>query len=168
MALVVRDRVKTTTTTTGTGTVTLGSPALGFQGFSAIGDGNSTYYTITDTSTGDWEVGLGTYTSSGTTLSRTTVLDSSNGGSLVSFTAGAKDVFVVYPAEKAVYRDAVGDVTVDGSITGTEIQASNGLLIHASTITQNVTVAAGYNVISAGPVVVDATVVITDGVWVVV
>jgi hypothetical protein len=168
MALVVRDRVKTTTTTTGTGTVTLGSPALGFQGFSAIGDGNSTYYTITDTSTGDWEVGLGTYTSSGTTLSRDTVLDSSNGGSLVNFAAGGKDVFVVYPAEKAVYRDSAGDVTVDGSITGTEIQASNGLLIHASTITQNVTVAAGNNVISAGPVVVDATVVITDGVWVVV
>jgi hypothetical protein len=170
MALVVRDRVKTTTTTTGTGTITLGAAALGFQGFSAIGDGNSTYYTITDTSTGDWEVGLGTYTASGTTLSRTTVLDSSNGGSLVNFAAGAKDVFVVYPSEKSVYQDAAGDVTVAGNITGQELTASNGLLIHASTITQNVTVAAGYNVVSAGPIVIDdgVTVIVTDGTWVVV
>jgi hypothetical protein len=77
-------------------------------------------------------------------------------------------VFVVYPAEKAVYQDAAGDVAVAGNITGQELTASNGLLVHASTVTQNVTVAAGYNVISAGPIVLDATVVITDGVWVIV
>jgi hypothetical protein len=168
MALVVKDRVKVSTTTTGTGTLTLSAAAAGFQSFSVIGDGNTTYYTITDTITGDWEVGIGTYTASGTTLSRTTVLDSSNGGALVNLAAGNKDVFVVYPAEKAVYQDVAGDVTVDGNITGQELTASNGLLIHASTVTQNVTVAAGYNVISAGPIVLDATVVITDGVWVIV
>lgn len=170
MALVVRDRVKTTTTTTGTGTITLGAAALGFQAFSVIGDGNTTYYTITDTVTGDWEVGIGTYTASGTTLSRTTVLDSSNGGALVSLTAGLKDVFVVYPAEKAVYQDAAGDVTVAGNITGQELTASNGMLIHSALITQNVTVPAGYNVVSAGPIVIDdgVTVVVTDGTWVVV
>lgn len=170
MALVVRDRVKTTTTTTGTGTITLGSASLGFQGFSVIGDGNTTYYTITDTVTGDWEVGIGVYTASGTTLSRDTVLDSSNSGSLVSFAAGSKDVFVVYPAEKAVYRNTAGDVTVDGNITGQEMTASNGLLVHSATITQDHTVPAGYNVISAGPITIDdgVTVTITDGTWVVV
>lgn len=98
MALVVKDRVKSSTTTTGTGTITLGAAAAGFQAFSVIGDGNTTYYTITDTTNSTWEVGIGTYTASGTTLSRDTVLDSSNAGSLVNFAAGAKDVFVTYPA----------------------------------------------------------------------
>jgi hypothetical protein len=170
MALVVRDRVKSSTTTTGTGTITLGAAASGFQGFSVIGDGNTTYYTITDTVTGAWEVGVGVYTASGTTLSRDTVLDSSNSGSLVNLAAGTKDVFVVYPAEKAVYQDVAGDVTVAGNITGQELTASNGLLIHSALITQDVTVPAGNNVISAGPIVIDdgVTVVITDGTWMVV
>ena len=101
MALVVKDRVKETTTTTGTGTVTLAGASTGFQGFSAIGDGNSTYYTIAGQTGSEWEVGIGTYTSSGTTLSRTTVLSSSNSGSLVSFSAGTKDVFCTYPASVA-------------------------------------------------------------------
>ena len=100
MALILADRVQETTTTTGTGTVTLAGAASGFQSFAAIGDGNSTYYTITNGT--DWEVGIGTYTSSGTTLSRTTVLSSSNSGSLVSFSAGSKNVFVTYPASIAV------------------------------------------------------------------
>jgi hypothetical protein len=98
MALVVKDRVKSSTTTTGTGTITLGAAAAGFQAFSVIGDGNTTYYTIVDTTNNTWEVGIGTYTASGTTLSRDTVLDSSNAGSLVNFAAGSKDVFVTYPA----------------------------------------------------------------------
>ena len=102
MALVLKDRVKETTTTTGTGTVTLAGAVLGYQSFAAIGDGNTTYYAISDPATGDWEVGVGTYTSSGTTLSRDTVLSSSNSGSLVSFTAGTKDVFVTYPASRSV------------------------------------------------------------------
>jgi len=86
MAFVLKDRVKETTTTTGTGTVTLAGAATGFQSFSVVGDGNSTYYVITDGT--DFEVGIGTYTASGTTLSRDTVLESSNSGSLVSFSAG--------------------------------------------------------------------------------
>lgn len=105
MALVFKDRVKVTSTTTGTGTLTLGSAVSGFQNFSVIGDGNTTYYTITDQS-GNWEVGLGTYTSSGTTLSRTTILESSNSGSAVDFPAGTKTVFVTYPAEKSVALNA--------------------------------------------------------------
>jgi hypothetical protein len=123
MAFVVKDRVKVTTTTTGTGTLTLGTASPGFQSFSVIGDGNTTYYAIVDSGTGDWEVGLGTYTSSGTTLSRDTVLESSNSGSAVNFGAGGKDVFVTYPAERSVYyKDAASSnikfvftTTVEGS-----------------------------------------------------
>lgn len=101
MALVVKDRVKETTTTTGTGTVTLLGAATGFQSFAAIGNANTTYYTIAGQTGSEWEVGIGTYTSSGTTLSRDTVLSSSNSGSLVNFSAGTKDVFVTYPASKS-------------------------------------------------------------------
>jgi hypothetical protein len=108
MALVVKDRVQETTTTVGTGTVTLSGAVLGFQTFAIIGDGNTTYYAIFDPTAGDWEVGVGTYTASGTTLSRTTVFESSNSGSLVSFSAGTKNVFCTYPAERAVYLDAAG------------------------------------------------------------
>lgn len=111
MALVVKDRVKETTTTTGTGTVTLGGAASGFQSFSVIGNGNTTYYTITDSAAGTWEVGIGTYTSAGTTLSRDTVLESSNAGSLVNFAAGTKDVFCTYPAERAVFTDIAQTLT---------------------------------------------------------
>jgi len=103
MALVVKDRVRETTSTAGTGTVTLAGAVSGFQSFSVIGNGNDTYYAIVDSTTGAWEVGLGTYTSSGTTLSRNTVLESSNSGSLVNFAANAKDVFCTYPAEQSVY-----------------------------------------------------------------
>jgi hypothetical protein len=100
MPLIVKDRVKSTTTTTGTGTYTLGAAATGFQSFSVIGNGNQTYYSITDGT--DWEVGIGTYTSSGTTLSRDVILESSNSGSAVNWGAGSKDIFVTYPAEKSV------------------------------------------------------------------
>ena len=104
MALIQADRVKDTTTSTSTGAVTLsGTPPNGFQSFnSGIGDGNSCYYTIADQSGTNWEVGIGTYTNSSTSLSRTTVLASSNAGSLVNFTAGTKDVFVTYPAARAI------------------------------------------------------------------
>jgi hypothetical protein len=108
MALVVKDRVKVTSTTTGTGTFTLGSAVLGFQNFSVIGDGNTTYYTITGVGSSEFEVGIGTFTLSGTTLSRDTILESSNSGSAVNFSAGDKEVFVTYPAERAVYTDAAG------------------------------------------------------------
>lgn len=102
MAFVVKDRVKVSTTTTGTGTLTLGSAVAGFQSFSVIGTGNTTTYAIVDAATGAFEVGIGTYTSSGNTLTRTTVLESSNSGSLVNLAAGSKEVFVTYAAERAV------------------------------------------------------------------
>ena len=88
MPFVLADRVKETTTTTGTGTVTLAGAVTGFMSFAAIGDGNVTYYTITDGT--NWEVGIGTYTASGTTLSRTTILSSSNSGSAVDFPGCAR------------------------------------------------------------------------------
>jgi len=116
MALVIKDRVKETTTTTGTGTYTLAGAEVGFQAFSAIGDGNTTYYTVTDN--GDWEVGIGTYTASGTTLARTTILSSSNAGSAVSWSAGEKFVFVTQPSSKANYLDA------DGYATGMDFKTS--------------------------------------------
>ena len=102
MALVLADRVKETTTTTGTGAVTLAGASTGFQSFAAVGNGNVTYYTIAGQGTSEWEVGIGPYTSSGTTLSRTTVISSSNSGSLVTFSAGTKNVFVTYPAARSV------------------------------------------------------------------
>jgi hypothetical protein len=120
MAFVVKDRVKETTTTTGTGTVTLAGAATGFQSFAAIGDTNSTYYAIVAQTGTEWEVGIGTYTSSGTTLSRTTVLSSSNSGSLVDFTAGTKDVFVSYPSELAAFANGNGVVVENyTTLTGT-------------------------------------------------
>lgn len=100
MAFVVKDRVKETTTTTGTGTITLAGAVTGFQAFSVIGDGNTTFYTIAEGS--EFEVGIGTFTASGTTLSRDTILESSNAGNAVNFSAGSKDVFVTYPAETSV------------------------------------------------------------------
>ena len=110
MAFVRADRVQETTTTTGTGTVTLAGASTGFQSFAAVGNGNSTFYTIADASGSNWEVGIGTYTSSGTTLSRDTVLSSSNAGSLVNFSAGTKNVFVTFPASSTLY--ALNNTTI--------------------------------------------------------
>ena len=133
MALVLKDRVKETSTTAGTGTLTLAGAVSGFQSFAAVGNGNTTYYAIADSITGDWEVGIGTYTSSGTTLSRTTVLSSSNGGALVAFAANPKDVFVTYPSEKSVYEDAsnVVNATSFGAITATSAALTTGTITTA-------------------------------------
>jgi hypothetical protein len=99
MPLVLADRVQETTTTTGTGTVTLAGPVSGYQSFAVVGDANTTYYTIT--SGNNWEGGVGTYTSSGTTLSRDTVLSSSAAGAKITL-AGTSTVFVTLPSERAV------------------------------------------------------------------
>ena len=129
MALILKDRVKETTTTTGTGTITLLGASSGFQSFSAIGNANTTYYTIVMGT--EWEVGVGTYTSSGTTLSRDTVLSSSNSGSLVNFSAGTKTVFCDYPAGKSVYKNGSNELNgytiVGGSVTGiTDLTIADG------------------------------------------
>jgi hypothetical protein len=139
MTIIVKDRVKETTTTTGTGTITLAGAVSGFQAFSVIGDGNETFYTIAGG--GEFEVGIGTYTASGTTLSRDTVLESSNSGSLVNFSAGTKDVFVTYPAERTI--------TGGGGGIG-------ALVVNATTVTQNYTIATGTNAQSVGPITVES------------
>ena len=102
MALVLKDRVKETTTTTGTGTITLAGAVVGYQTFSAIGDSNTTYYVIEDADGAGWEVGIGTYTLSGTTLARTTVLASTNSNSQITLSSGTHTVFCSYPAGKSV------------------------------------------------------------------
>ena len=98
MAFVVADRVRENTITTGTGTVTLLGAATGFQSFATIGNTNTTYYTIAHQTLTEWETGIGTYSTTGPALARTTVIASSNGGSAVNFSAGTKDVFVTPPA----------------------------------------------------------------------
>lgn len=113
MAFVIKDRVKESTTTTGTGAVSLGGADASFDTFSsAMSNGDTTFYAIITGSSGtdEWEVGLGTYASSGNTLTRTTVLGSSNSGSATNFSAGSKDVFMTYPADKAIFKDASGNI----------------------------------------------------------
>jgi hypothetical protein len=132
MALVIADRVRETTTTTGTGAVTLAGAYTSFQTFLAgVGNANSTYYTIASAATGEWEVGIGTYTSASNTLSRTTVLASSNSGSLVNFSAGAKDVFVTQPAERSLLVQSAGS----GLFSGVAAFTSGGVPYADSTST---------------------------------
>jgi hypothetical protein len=126
MPLVLADRVKETTTTTGTGTLTLDGAATGFQSFAVIGNGNTTYYTISSTGSSEWEIGIGTYTASGTTLSRDTVLASSAGApTKTSFSSGTKDVFVTYTAARSVYVDgSTLDTAGMGAVQGDILYAS--------------------------------------------
>jgi len=145
MALALKDRVKETSTTTGTGTFTLAGASAGYQSFAAVGDGNTTYYCIAAQTGTEWEVGIGTYTASGTTISRTTVLASSNSGSLVNFSAGNKDVFVTYPAGKSTYQDA-GSAVYGGS--------NGAIFANAMTVSENTTLVSGYSGMSVGPVTV--------------
>ena len=113
MALVVADRVKETTTSTGTGAITLGGAEPNFRTFSSVlSNADTTYYAIIDDTNLAFEVGLGTYASSGNTITRTTVLASSNSNNAVNFSAGTKDVFLTYPADKSVNRDASGNVSI--------------------------------------------------------
>lgn len=149
MAFVLADRVKETTTTVGTGTVTLAGASTGFQSFAAIGNGNTTYYTIAAQVGTEWEVGIGTYTSAGTTLTRTTVLSSSNAGALVTFSAGTKDVFVTQPSERTVYVD-----TTNATSTVPISVASNGLFVNSQTVSASYTVPVGSSAMSAGPITI--------------
>jgi hypothetical protein len=100
MALTLADRVQQSGTANTTVSFTLSGSVTGFQSFAVIGNTNTTYYTATDTS-GNWEVGIGTYSTSGPTLTRTTILSSSNSGSAVTF-SGTVNVFVTYPSSTSV------------------------------------------------------------------
>ncbi len=134
MALVLKDRVKQSASAPGTGTITLGAVASGFQSFSVVGDGNTTYFAIVDVASGDWEVNYGTYTASGTTLSRNaTPLSSSAGGALVNFT-GTVDVFVTYPSSRSAYQNEAGTQVVQqsfGAITATSAALTTGTITTA-------------------------------------
>lgn len=128
MAFVIADRVRETSTSTGTGSVTLAGAVTGYQTFaSVLTSSDTTYYTIADQGGSGWEVGIGTFTSP-STLARTTVLSSSNAGSLVNFTAGTKDVFITLPAPRTV-------TSVSGGTTGlTPSTASYGAISLAGTL----------------------------------
>lgn len=159
MALILKDRISETTTTTGTGTLTLDGALSGFQPFSSIGDTNTTYYCITDGVA--WEVGLGTYSTSGDTLARTTVLSNSNGNTTqITLAVGTKTVFSVYPAERAIVvngstiqipNSAVlplangGTGSSTAAFSGSNITDLNATAITAGTISNSRTTASSSN-----------------------
>ena len=120
MAFVLNDRVKETTTTTGTGTVNLAGAETGFESFVAgIGNSNTTYYAIVHQTADEFEVGLGTVTdATPDTLSRTTIISSSNSDSAVNFSAGTKDVFCTLPASKTVFEDDNNNITTPNGDNG--------------------------------------------------
>ena len=129
MALVVKDRIKVTAAAPGTGNVTLGSAELGYQTFAAIGNNNSTYYAIQDLANNLWEVGEGTFTTSGPTLARNQILSNSAGNtSAINFTA-AVEVFVTTPATKSVHMNLTDDLEIDGDVTFTSDNATDQVLI---------------------------------------
>ena len=151
MALVINDRVKETTTTTGTGTVNLGGAETGYETFvSGVGSTNTTFYAIELNSAGEFEVGIGTVTdASPDTLSRDTVISSSNSDAKVNFSAGTKNVFCTLPAKRAM----------SPSMTATDY-----IVTHATTLSQDQTIASG---VLAGPVTITGTQTITGTVVVI-
>ena len=129
MPLILANRVQETTTTAGTGTITLAGAVAGYQSFAAVGNGNTTYYTIVDGN--DWEVGIGTYTSAGTTLSRDTVLSSSAAGTKINLSGTAAKVFVDYPAEKAI-SDGYGTLPVANGGTNATATPTAGAVAYGT------------------------------------
>ena len=145
MALVINDRVKETSTTTGTGTFNLAGAETGYESFvSGVGTGNTTYYAIELNAAGEWEVGIGTVTSgSPDTLSRDTIISSSNSDAAVIFSSGTKNVFCTLPAKKTI---------------SPVMDATTFVVTHASTITEDQTLDSG---VLAGPVTITGTQTIT-------
>ena len=145
MALVINDRVKETSTTTGTGTLNLAGAETGYESFVAgIGTTNTTYYAIELNSAGEWEVGIGTVTdATPDTLSRTTIISSSNSDAAVNFSAGTKNVFCTLPAKRTV----------------SPVMTATGFVVtHASTLNEDQTLDSG---VLAGPVTVSGTITVT-------
>ena len=152
MAFIIKDRVKESTTSTGTGAITLGGAAATFDTFqSYMTNGDTTYYAIVHTTSGtdEWEVGLGTW-NTGNTLTRTTVLAGSNGTSAQTFSAGAKDVFMTYPAAHAALAEddvTFDNITVTGTVDGRDVAADGTKL---DTVEQNADVTDAVNIAAAG------------------
>ena len=144
-ALVINDRVKETSTTTGTGTISLAGASQGFETFvTGIGTTNKTYYCITNSTQTEFETGIGTVTdATPDTLSRDTVISSTNSDNLVNFAAGEKDVFCTIPAKKAM---------------SPVMEATGYVVTHASTLDEVQTMDSG---VLAGPVSVSGTITVT-------
>lgn len=134
MANVSADRVKETTTTTGTGALTLAGAATGFRTFaSVLANGDTCFYVVSTASGAEWEVGLGTYTTAGAILTRTTILSSSNAGAAVSFSAGSKDVFITTPA-LGLRFDKDGNPVWAGIVTEPAAPAASLLTMYAKNV----------------------------------
>ena len=140
MALVLANRVQESATANTTVSFTLTGAVTGFQSFAVIGNTNTTYYSATDT-TGQWEVGLGTYSTTGPTLTRTTIYASSNSGSAVTF-SGVVSVFVTYPSGKSVNLDTSGNVSALGTVASGTWQGSTVGVAYGGT---GVTASSGAN-----------------------
>ena len=149
MAFVLADRVKETSTSTGTGDMLLAGASTGYQSFAVIGNNNQTYYTIAGGS--QWEVGIGTYETTGPDLRRDTVLANSLGTTaFINFSAGTKDVFVTYPSERSVFALGSGVTSDTGSI-----------YLNKTTVTQNTTLNSGENGVSVGTVTIGSGVTVS-------
>lgn len=153
MALVLADRVQQTGTANTTVSFSLTGSVIGFQSFTVIGNGNTTYYSATD-ATGNWEVGIGTYATGGT-LTRTTILASSNSGSAVTF-SGTVNVFVTYPSERSVNLDQS-----TSTANAPQFNATNGLHLNNNTISTAYTIPSGSNAISSGPITIASGISVT-------
>ena len=145
MALVINDRVKETSTTTGTGTIDLAGAETGYESFvSGVGTGNTTYYAIELNSANEWEVGIGTVTDAAPdTLSRDTIISSSNSDAAVNFSAGTKNVFCTLPAKKTI---------------SPVMDATTFVVTHSSTLSEDQTLDSG---VLAGPVTITGTQTVT-------
>jgi len=124
------DRVKMSVSgTPGTGTVTLGSAATGYRSFAGAGVVNTNVVSYLIEESSNWEFGTGTYTSSGTTLSRDTVTASSAGGTTkVSFTSAAY-VYITALTADLVQLDSAGNATALGTPASATLTNATGLPI---------------------------------------
>ena len=154
MALVLADRVQQTGTANTTVSFTLSGSVTGFQSFAVIGNGNTTYCSAFDPS-GNWEVSICSYSTTGPTLTRTTIISSSNSGSAVTF-SGTVNVFVTYPSEKSVNLDQSTNTAY-----APQFNASNGLLLNNATVSASYTIATGNNAMSVGPMTVNTGISVT-------
>ena len=154
MALQLFDRVQVAATANTTVSFTLGSAVAGYQSFATAGvtNGNTVYYSSSDGT--NWEVGIGTYSTTGPTLTRTTILSSSNAGSAVTFTS-APNVWIDYPSSKAVYLDSTNTAIAP------QINATNGIVVNNKTVSVSYSIPSGSNAMSAGPVTVNSGVTVT-------